>query len=342
MSLVDRAQLGDFFAAIHADRDADAPRLALADYLTARGDPRGENIRLECQLESFERDDPARAALVRRAAALPRFTYYIETPPWNTGFSRRRGFIDEVEWRPAHFAAHGAELLRAAPLSALHLLDCHRQGAFVAACPALAGLPRLRLPTMPVADVFLILASPHLRALPSLELSSLQLDAALASRLVIALLPLHGLRHLDLSWGPIDAAARAILADYARSAGVTIPKLLPPPPEPPRLSPHDRLALPRFGRANLGYPLLSPAALTDLLSRGPFPAVQSISLGEVPDDTAPDLVALLIASPALPALHTIERSKTWRMTGREELERSTVERPDGRSIDVRIWHSIWP
>ncbi|MCC6996005.1 MAG: hypothetical protein IT370_15455 [Deltaproteobacteria bacterium] len=342
MSLIDRAQLGDFFAAIHAERAADAPRLALADFLTARGDARGDNIRLECALEYFELGDPARAALVARAAALPRFTYYIETPPWNTGYSRRRGFIDEVEWRPAHFAAHGAELVRAAPLSAVSILDCHRQGAVLAACPALAELPRLRLPTMPLDDVFLILASPHLTALPSLELSSLQLDAALATRLVLALRPLHGLRHLDLSWGPIDAAARAILGDFARAAGVTIPRLLPPPPAPPPSSGRAALALPRFGRANLGDPALSPAALTDLLAGGPYPAVQSIDLGEVPDDSVAALLAILVESPALPALRTIERSRTWRCTGREEVERSIITRPDGRPIDVLVWHSIWP
>jgi len=342
MSLVDRAQLGDFFAAIHADRAADGPRLELAEFLIARGDPRGDNLRLECQLEAFERDDPARAALVARAAALPRFTYYIETPPWNVGYSRRRGFIDEVEWRPAHFAAHGAELVRAAPLSALSILLGHGQGAVLAACPALAALPRLRLPTLPPGDVFLILASPHLEALPSLELSSLQLDAALATRLVIALRPLHGLRHLDLSWGPIDAAARAILGDFARAAGVTIPRLLPPPPAPPRLTAYDVLALPRFGRANLGYPVLSPAALTELLARGPYPAVHSIDLGEVPDDSVPALLAILVASPALPALRTIEHSKVWRCTGREETERTTITRPDGRPIEVLLSHSIWP
>src|SRR5947209_8153059 len=39
-----------YLGRILADPDADAPRLAYADALSAAGDPRGELIRLQCEL----------------------------------------------------------------------------------------------------------------------------------------------------------------------------------------------------------------------------------------------------------------------------------------------------
>jgi uncharacterized protein (TIGR02996 family) len=42
-----------FLAAIVADSDSDAPRLAYADWLSSRGDPRGEFIRIDCEMAAM-------------------------------------------------------------------------------------------------------------------------------------------------------------------------------------------------------------------------------------------------------------------------------------------------
>jgi uncharacterized protein (TIGR02996 family) len=52
---------------IKANPDEDGPRLILADYLEEHGEPRGEFIRLQCQLASLETDDPDRETLASRA-----------------------------------------------------------------------------------------------------------------------------------------------------------------------------------------------------------------------------------------------------------------------------------
>src|SRR5262249_17123054 len=43
-------QLTGFLAAIHAEPDADEPRLVFADWLEDHGDPRSELIRIQCEM----------------------------------------------------------------------------------------------------------------------------------------------------------------------------------------------------------------------------------------------------------------------------------------------------
>ena len=59
-----------FIKAIIARPGADAPRLAYAAALAARGDPHGALIRAQCALEAQAPGAPQRAALEQEAAAL--------------------------------------------------------------------------------------------------------------------------------------------------------------------------------------------------------------------------------------------------------------------------------
>lgn len=59
-----------FIEAILADRWNDAPRLIFADWLEERGDPRGEFIRVQCQLARLRLTDPARDLLEARSEQL--------------------------------------------------------------------------------------------------------------------------------------------------------------------------------------------------------------------------------------------------------------------------------
>ncbi len=61
-----------FLAAIAADPDDDGHRLIFADWLEERGDPRGEFVRLQCELAPLRWDDPRRPELERRQAELLR------------------------------------------------------------------------------------------------------------------------------------------------------------------------------------------------------------------------------------------------------------------------------
>lgn len=46
-----------------SDLDDDVPRLVLADWYEEQGDPRGQFIRAQCQMEALEHDDPSRCEL---------------------------------------------------------------------------------------------------------------------------------------------------------------------------------------------------------------------------------------------------------------------------------------
>jgi uncharacterized protein (TIGR02996 family) len=59
--------LRGLLADIKSHPDDDDLRLILADWLEEQGNPRGEVIRLQCQLARMEDDDPDREALARRA-----------------------------------------------------------------------------------------------------------------------------------------------------------------------------------------------------------------------------------------------------------------------------------
>src|SRR4029450_12736445 len=50
-------ELRALLAACHADPDDDTPRLVLADWLDEHDDPRGECVRLQCQLAALPGDD---------------------------------------------------------------------------------------------------------------------------------------------------------------------------------------------------------------------------------------------------------------------------------------------
>lgn len=113
--------------------DDDAPRMAYADLLAERGDPRGELITLQIALEGMDRGDaryPAARARERRllgahwaewtstAAAL-----LGKPPSWTPSvLAMRRGFVHRVAVSGRKLPRRGAELLAAEPIQAVELL----------------------------------------------------------------------------------------------------------------------------------------------------------------------------------------------------------------------------
>jgi uncharacterized protein (TIGR02996 family) len=59
-----------FLTAIHDKPNDEATRLVYADWLEERGDPRGEFIRIECELATLPPEDQRRAQLTARAKEL--------------------------------------------------------------------------------------------------------------------------------------------------------------------------------------------------------------------------------------------------------------------------------
>lgn len=98
LGLVGRsAEEAGLLQAILEDPDCDTPRLIYADWLDDRSDPRGEFIRVQCELISLKRDDPRRQALRERERALlheHEATWRSTLPPGLSHMPFVRGFVE--------------------------------------------------------------------------------------------------------------------------------------------------------------------------------------------------------------------------------------------------------
>src|SRR5579884_1340778 len=88
-----------FLVAILAAPDDDAPRLVYADHLEERGDPRGEFIRVQCELARLPEGDRRRKDLERKERVLlaehgEEWAGPVQDLVVQSEF--RRGFIDGV------------------------------------------------------------------------------------------------------------------------------------------------------------------------------------------------------------------------------------------------------
>lgn len=314
--------LRPYFDAILAAPDDDAPRLRLADALLAVGDLRGEHIKLSCALEPMALDDPARQRLVDRCAKLPSFSYFTPNPPWHRGWVCRRGFVDEVQWTPAHFIAHGDALMREAPVRTLRIFQClEGQGAQLAAAPALARLRKLVVPLMqnPTEDLVALGRSPHLAGLHTLRVECLTLDRALLRRLArerafpglraleainctvpsdaddefLRLVETRGLRAVDLTSTRTSTALTTALR--ARLGDALMPR-----PVLRGTRPDELRARVRFGALHLASNNINTAGFAAILAGGPYPEVTTLALSGNPIGDAG--VEALARSGAFPSL----------------------------------------
>jgi uncharacterized protein (TIGR02996 family) len=222
MGVIASDELRAWFDAILAAPDDDAPRLELARFLTDRGDERGAYIRLSCELDRLERDDPARAALEARCAQLPSFWFFTDTSyDFPHGKHRRRGFVDEISCSPPDFVAHADALMRDAPIRVYDVHNGYGHGALLAHCVALGKLRCLKLVSASTEDRAAILGSPYLVALRELTLP-VQLDHPRAvEQLADDTRGLRGLRVLRLE-GTIMSQACDALAELAAERGLEL------------------------------------------------------------------------------------------------------------------------
>jgi uncharacterized protein (TIGR02996 family) len=105
--------------------DDDTPRLIYADWLEERGDPRGDFIRLQCELARMAADDPRQPTWQQRERWLqaehPEFVGR-ELRELAKGWTFRRGFVEAVTVSAPVYLERIEELLRLAPIKEV-LLD---------------------------------------------------------------------------------------------------------------------------------------------------------------------------------------------------------------------------
>jgi uncharacterized protein (TIGR02996 family) len=149
-----------FLQEIVAAPDDDAPRLVYADWLEEQGDPRGEFIRLQCELAKepvqLSRLDPLEKDLVHdgpaelriREAELLREHERQWLGPVSDRCSKwmfHRGFVEFVEITAAQFVQHSDRLFAEHPIRAAALLGITEVVDKVAECPHLGRLNGLSL-----------------------------------------------------------------------------------------------------------------------------------------------------------------------------------------------------
>ncbi|HLL25694.1 MAG TPA: TIGR02996 domain-containing protein, partial [Kofleriaceae bacterium] len=189
----------ELLRAIRERPDDDEPRLVYADFLSERGDPRGELIVLQCKLARLDRDDDERRWMDVRMRALldaHRATWRAgldDIPTLGLGYLER-GFVRRVALYEEPFVAHAESLLAAAPMLEAVYLRGTEWATPPRVPPELVQLREVQLGS--TAFALAALASPYVENIECLQFAS-ECDGP---RIVEALarVRLPRLRSLDL------------------------------------------------------------------------------------------------------------------------------------------------
>jgi uncharacterized protein (TIGR02996 family) len=215
-----------FLQAILEDPDDDAPRLVYADWLEKRGDPRGEFIRVQCQLARLAPGDARHFKLYRRMEQL--WAAHSETwlQPFHRALAERslslralfygsmdlprgpffdRGFLEGVSMAADHFLTVGDALLRLTPIRKAVLYEARDHLPALAGSPCLARLTALGVHGVPHED-----RGEFSACEPGPDWSA---PIGSGGAQVLAAAPHLGrLTALDLGWNEIDDAGAQALA----------------------------------------------------------------------------------------------------------------------------------
>ncbi len=195
--------------------DDDTPRLIFADWLEEQGDPRGEFVRLQCQLARLPLDDPRRPAwLSRERALLARYrsTWLgpLREPTWRSEFVRglvrlTHPLSSSLQRWPGPEAFAWVEELSTLPV--------RKTVPELAGWPGLAQLRSLVLRHSGLDDnaIAILVASPHLSMIQVLDLDNNRIGPVGAHHLSSAP-SLKRLRRLELSTNPLGDVGVSHLA----------------------------------------------------------------------------------------------------------------------------------
>jgi uncharacterized protein (TIGR02996 family) len=311
-----------FLTNIRENPDDDTPRLIYSDWLTEQGDPRGELIRVQCELARLDSADPRRRPLTRRANGLVR----RHGPTWRKSLPSFRG----VRWSGFErgFIARAVVSSVGALLEVLPaLLDAAPAAEIVLDGASPGGVSRL-FESPHAARIRALFVCPRRAQSVSVSevadarhtdgLRSLRFVWADGSRGVAALAgapQFRGLRRLELNGGQLDDVAAIALAESKSLVSLTRLDL-----SSNRISPDGVRALAasprlRLNELNLNYNPIDEGGI-QALARGP-------SLSELTHLTvgggyhhALRASDELLASPHLPRLASLTvfafRGGSWR------------------------------
>jgi uncharacterized protein (TIGR02996 family) len=190
----------------------DEPRRVYADWLTQRGDPRGEFIALQLRDTGSPED-----AKLRDAAWELEKQYREAWVPKVKGLRINgfvRGFPEHVHFVGDDFAAGAAALMRSLPVVRVSLrkaTDAHLER--LAGLPELARLERLDLEGLHDEGFQALVASPNLSQLGALEVSQGALGPASMRALADASVA-KSLRFLSVHRNPLEDAGLAAVARW--------------------------------------------------------------------------------------------------------------------------------
>jgi uncharacterized protein (TIGR02996 family) len=190
--------------AILADPDDDSPRLVYADWLDERGNPRGEFIRVQCELARLPKYDTKRAPIETREQELLN-QHGAEWAQPVASIAREyqfhRGFIDTVSIGGRKLLTHGTKLFQASPLQHVKVFRLGSGGS-AADLADFEFLTRIRGLTLQgniaATDLRKLVTAPGLKKLQALALEFYVSDDALD---VLLSGSLPRLEALDLSAG---------------------------------------------------------------------------------------------------------------------------------------------
>jgi uncharacterized protein (TIGR02996 family) len=143
--MTDHARRAKLLAQVLASPDDDTPRLVLADWLTQRGDPRGEFISVQCAIAAGKGDYRGLVERERELMVQHAHTWTEHAKPFAM-CTLHRGFIATIKTTASRFAADGAPFFERDPIETL-VVQKPTNPALVelAAAPHLARLRRIEL-----------------------------------------------------------------------------------------------------------------------------------------------------------------------------------------------------
>src|SRR5262249_379898 len=170
------AQDEGFLRAIIEEPDDVGLRLIYADWLEERGDPRGEFIRVQCQLENLESYDPRGTELRAREGELlaaHEREWLGELAGRVSRWVFRPLFVEDISAHAPVFVAEAEKIFRQAPVRSVVLFGVREAIEALSDCPFLGRLHRLDLGGNDLIGTELgpLLGSPHIAELSGLCLA---------------------------------------------------------------------------------------------------------------------------------------------------------------------------
>lgn len=179
-----------FLAEVIAEPDSDIPRLIYADWLEEQGSPRGEFIRVQCELDQMNDLDPRWLDHLARSEQL--LLQYGEQWATEIGQDVRkcqytRGFVETITILARTLLKNGEQLLHSFPVRWIRLNYLKGTAGQWEDCSTLQFVRYLDLGDLkiPDADLVSILSSPHLKNLKGIKLGGF--DTIISQEIALAL-----------------------------------------------------------------------------------------------------------------------------------------------------------